>query len=59
MGPIKSGDEVIRKSQQIIKSNQMQLIVASRSVLLCGCIYTGEGKIKERDKNHSARQVLD
>jgi len=49
MGPIKSGDEVTRKRQQIIKSDQMQLIVASSFVLLCGCIYTGEGKIKERE----------
>jgi hypothetical protein len=33
----------------------MQLIVASGFVLLCGFIYTGEGKVKDRDKNHSAR----
>jgi hypothetical protein len=52
MGPIKSGDEVTRKSQQIIKSDEMQLIVASSFVLLCGCIYTGGRKVKETDKNH-------
>ena len=58
MGPIKSGDEVTRKSQQIIKSDQMQLIVASSFVLLCGRIYIGEGKIKERDKNTKRDRCL-
>jgi hypothetical protein len=49
MGPIKSGDVLTINSQQVIKSDQMQLIVASSFVLLCGCIYTGKGKIKERE----------
>jgi hypothetical protein len=33
----------------------MQLIVASRFVFLCGCIYTGDRKIKEGGKKTTER----